>query len=180
MVEGRTFDDSELEDDLSEASLTRRRKIEHIEICLEEDVQCQRSTMFDYIDFVHNALPEIDKAKIDLNINFFGLRGKYIHKKALKKWLPPEIIQRKKKGFATPMDKWLQTDLADVALRILTSPHAASRQYFNVPAIETMINAHRSRKENYQRQIFALLSFEVWHTTFFEGKSADEYDQYFN
>ena len=75
MVEGRTFDDSESEDDLSEASLTRRRKIEHIEICLEEDVQCQRSTMFDDIDFVHNALPEIDKAKIDLNINFFGLRA---------------------------------------------------------------------------------------------------------
>jgi isopentenyl-diphosphate delta-isomerase len=75
MVEGRTFDDSESEDDLSEASLTRRRKIEHIEICLEEDVQCQRSTMFDDIEFVHNALPEIDKAKIDLNINFFGLRA---------------------------------------------------------------------------------------------------------
>ena len=75
MVEGRTFDDSESEEDYSEASLTRRRKIEHIEICLEEDVQCQRSTMFDDIDFVHNALPEIDKAKIDLNINFFGLRA---------------------------------------------------------------------------------------------------------
>ena len=47
MVEGRPFGDSESEDDSSEASMTRRRKIEHIEICLDEEVQCQRSTMFE-------------------------------------------------------------------------------------------------------------------------------------
>ena len=75
MVEGRLYDDSESDDGMSESSMTRRRKIEHIEICLEEDVQCQRSTMFEDIEFVHNALPEIDKSKIDLNINFFGLRA---------------------------------------------------------------------------------------------------------
>lgn len=75
MVEGRLFNDSESEDDSSEASMTKRRKIEHIEICLDEDVQCQRSTMFEDIEFVHNALPEIDKNQIDLTINFFGLRA---------------------------------------------------------------------------------------------------------
>ncbi|MFW9981357.1 MAG: type 2 isopentenyl-diphosphate Delta-isomerase [Candidatus Thorarchaeota archaeon] len=55
--------------------MTRRRKIEHIEICLDEEVQCQRPTMFEDIDFVHNALPEIDKDRIDLTTNFFGLRA---------------------------------------------------------------------------------------------------------
>ncbi|MHA1771031.1 MAG: type 2 isopentenyl-diphosphate Delta-isomerase [Candidatus Thorarchaeota archaeon] len=59
----------------SEAELTRRRKLEHIEICLQEDVQCHRSTMFEHIDFVHNALPQIDKDAIDLTINFLGLRA---------------------------------------------------------------------------------------------------------
>ncbi|MFW9770255.1 MAG: type 2 isopentenyl-diphosphate Delta-isomerase [Candidatus Thorarchaeota archaeon] len=75
MVEGRSYSDSSSEDESSESSLTRRRKIEHIEICLDEDVQCQRSAMFEDIDFVHNALPEIDKDSIDLTTNFFGLRA---------------------------------------------------------------------------------------------------------
>ncbi len=75
MVEGRSLDDSGLDDDTFEASLTKRRKIEHIEICLEEEVQHQRSTMFEDIEFVHNALPEIDKDSIDLTTNFFGLRA---------------------------------------------------------------------------------------------------------
>lgn len=59
----------------SEADQTRRRKLEHIEICLEEDVQCRRSTMFEHIEFIHQALPEIDKDAIDLTINFLGLRA---------------------------------------------------------------------------------------------------------
>ncbi len=75
MVEGRLSADSNLDDDASEASMTRRRKIEHIEICLDEDVQCQRTTMFEDIEFVHNALPEIDRDLIDLTTNFFGLRA---------------------------------------------------------------------------------------------------------
>ncbi|MFX1416899.1 MAG: type 2 isopentenyl-diphosphate Delta-isomerase [Promethearchaeota archaeon] len=63
------------DDDDSDAALTRRRKIEHIEICLEEDVQTRASTMFEHVDFIHNALPEIDKDKIDLTTNFLGLRA---------------------------------------------------------------------------------------------------------
>ncbi|MHA1904636.1 MAG: type 2 isopentenyl-diphosphate Delta-isomerase [Candidatus Thorarchaeota archaeon] len=59
----------------TEAELTRRRKIEHIDICLQEDVQCRTSTMFEDLTFVHNALPEIDKDSIDLTTNFLGLRA---------------------------------------------------------------------------------------------------------
>ncbi|MBN2228528.1 MAG: type 2 isopentenyl-diphosphate Delta-isomerase [Candidatus Thorarchaeota archaeon] len=55
--------------------MTKRRKIEHIEICLEEDVQCRKTTMFEDIEFVHNALPEIDMEKINLTSIFFGLRA---------------------------------------------------------------------------------------------------------
>jgi isopentenyl-diphosphate delta-isomerase len=75
MAKGEPVVDDSLEDDLSEASMTKRRKIEHIEICLDEDVQCRRSTMLEQISFIHNALPEIDKDKIDLTTNFLGLRA---------------------------------------------------------------------------------------------------------
>jgi len=63
------------EDNQSDSAQTRRRKIEHIDICLQEDVQSKRSTLFDEIDFIHRALPEIDKSAIDLTTNFLGLRS---------------------------------------------------------------------------------------------------------
>jgi isopentenyl-diphosphate delta-isomerase len=75
MVDNKPFSGNDSADHSSEASMTRRRKIEHIEICLDEDVQCRRSAMFEDIEFVHNALPEIDKDQIDLTTNFFGFKA---------------------------------------------------------------------------------------------------------
>ena len=74
MTQEKVTSDSDQDED-TEAAMTKRRKIEHIEICLKEDVQCRVPTMFDDIHFIHNALPEIDKDAIELTTNFLGLRS---------------------------------------------------------------------------------------------------------
>ena len=71
---GKPNDDSDAEE-ISEAVQTRRRKIEHIDICVQENVQCNKPTMFEDITFIHNAMPEINKDNIDLTTNFLGLRA---------------------------------------------------------------------------------------------------------
>lgn len=101
----------------------------------------------------------------------FKLRGvthKYIHKQAAAKWLPKEIILRKKRGFGTPMDTWLQKDLSIKTKQLVNEKMSASRRYFNLPYVNEMIELHQRRRENFEKQIFALLSFEVWHRTFFD------------
>ena len=45
------------------------------------------------------------------NLKLKGIRGKYLHKKAIEKWLPPKVVHQKKKGFANPIDKWLRTSM---------------------------------------------------------------------
>ncbi|WKZ15021.1 MAG: asparagine synthase (glutamine-hydrolyzing) [Candidatus Jettenia caeni] len=99
-----------------------------------------------------------------------GTTGKIIHKKAVEKWLPKEIIYRKKRGFETPMDTWLQSDLAQVAKNIINAKDSACSSYFSLPYINKMIDQHQNRKENFRRHIFALLSFELWCKGFFEGR----------
>jgi len=52
---------------------TENRKAEHIRICLDEKAQARNATAgFEDIQFVHRALPEVDKAKIDLSTTVFG------------------------------------------------------------------------------------------------------------
>ena len=52
---------------------TENRKAEHISICLDEKAQAREATTgFEDIQFVHRALPEVDKAKVDVSTKVFG------------------------------------------------------------------------------------------------------------
>ena len=55
------------------ATETRKRKADHIRISLNQNVQARRvTTGFEDIHFVHKALPEINKQKIDLSTTIFN------------------------------------------------------------------------------------------------------------
>ncbi len=54
---------------------TSRRKLDHINICLNENVE-SNYTGFEDIMFVHNPLPEVDYDDISLEVEFFGKKMK--------------------------------------------------------------------------------------------------------
>jgi isopentenyl-diphosphate delta-isomerase len=57
------------------AEETQKRKADHIETCLEKNVQAKEATTgFEDIHFVNKALPELDQRKIDLSTYFLGHR----------------------------------------------------------------------------------------------------------
>jgi isopentenyl-diphosphate delta-isomerase len=50
------------------------RKSEHLAICAERDVEARRSTLLDQVQLLHDALPELSCAEIDLSLELFGRR----------------------------------------------------------------------------------------------------------
>jgi len=55
------------------ANETSNRKAEHIRVSLNQNVQARKvTTGFDDVSFVHRALPEVEKQKIDLSTTFLG------------------------------------------------------------------------------------------------------------
>ncbi len=59
------------------AEKTQTRKAQHIEKCLKENVQAKKATTgFEDVQFVHRALPEVDKRKIDLSVRVWGYEFK--------------------------------------------------------------------------------------------------------
>jgi isopentenyl-diphosphate delta-isomerase len=53
-------------------SRTENRKLEHIRICLERDVESTIPTGFDDITLIHNAIPEINLEDVELQCTFLG------------------------------------------------------------------------------------------------------------
>lgn len=54
------------------SSLTKKRKDDHIRICLERPVEFAKSNGFEHVELEHRALPEMDKDEIDLRTRFLG------------------------------------------------------------------------------------------------------------
>jgi len=93
-------------------------------------------------------------------------RGKHLHKKALERWVPKEVVYRKKKGFDNPVQHWLRAKLSEHVDGALFSNDSSIRRYFDVKYVRELVDQHRSGRENHMRQIFLLVSFEMWHQRF--------------
>jgi asparagine synthase (glutamine-hydrolysing) len=97
------------------------------------------------------------------------LQGKYLHKKALEKWLPKRVVYRKKKGFENPIDAWLRDRMRHYVGDCLLSDKSAVNRYFNRSYVRELVSQHEAGKQNYLRHIYLLISFELWHGQFIGG-----------
>ena len=55
----------------------KQRKIEHVSIALGQDVSAQQRANWNDIQFVHQALPEVDLDEIDTSVTFLGRTLRY-------------------------------------------------------------------------------------------------------
>src|ERR1700726_3897059 len=55
----------------------KQRKIEHVSIALGQDVSAQQRANWNDIQFVHQALPEVDLDEIDTSVTFLGHTLRY-------------------------------------------------------------------------------------------------------
>lgn len=55
----------------------KQRKIEHVSVALGQDVAVPQRANWNDIQFVHQALPEVDLDEIDTSVNFLGHRLRY-------------------------------------------------------------------------------------------------------
>jgi isopentenyl-diphosphate delta-isomerase len=56
---------------------TESRKKDHVELVLRKKAQYRKTTGFENIEFIHNALPEISLEDVDLSVDFLGKRLSY-------------------------------------------------------------------------------------------------------
>ena len=88
--------------------------------------------------------------------------GKFILKKLMEKYLPNEIIYRKKMGFTVPTKSWFAGDLLGPAKDIIFSKRLMDTGWFQRKYLETMFDRHSKGKEDYSRRIFSLLVLYHW------------------
>jgi asparagine synthase (glutamine-hydrolysing) len=109
-------------------------------------------------------------ATIPPEMNLRSGSTKYIFKSAMRGLLPDRIIDRKKQGFAVPLNFWFRGKLGAYLRDLLLGESSRRRGFFNIPYVESLIARH-DRGENLDLQLWTLISFELWARTFL-GRTA--------
>lgn len=115
-----------------------------------------------YLD--HRVVTFVESLPTNMKIR--GLKGKYLHKRALAPLVSSRVAYQAKKGFAHPIEGWLRAQLNDFMRGHLLGEGARVHQFFEPSYIRTMVEAHASGRANYLRHLYLLLSFEMWHRRF--------------
>ncbi len=55
-------------------SQIEKRKLEHLDLCANQDVESRRSSLLDEVGLFHEALPELSADQVDLSTELFGRR----------------------------------------------------------------------------------------------------------
>ncbi len=113
----------------------------------------------------HRVLEFAASLPPSFKLNGFNL--KYILKSVLSQKIPKEIRNRKKTGFPVPYESWLRDDLKNVLWGVLMDRRTVERGYFRKDGVEGLLRANSSGS-NYSKEIFSLLSLELWQRTFLE------------
>lgn len=100
---------------------------------------------------------------------------KYILKKAVRPWIPAEIIDRPKKGFGIPIGEWLRGPLRSLAFDVL-SPQRLKREGLVRPEVVTrLLEEHDRGVADHRKQLWTLLAFHLWLERFGpEGRNVDQ------
>ena len=83
-------------------------------------------------------------------------------KHSLADLLPRDILDRKKRGFGTPMGAWLKRELAPVLRRLLAADVVRSRGLFNQPVIDRLVADHEANRVDGTDALLALMNLEIW------------------
>lgn len=100
------------------------------------------------------------------NLKIRSLTQKYALKKAVCAWIPKSTINRKKIGFATPVDKWFRGEWRARTADLLLASDSACGLYFRREVVQRMLEEHTKGVQDHKRSLFSLLTFELWHQQF--------------
>jgi len=90
-------------------------------------------------------------------------QGKVALKQAAERWLPKEIIYRPKASFSAPLRAWVSTDLRDVINDVLVAGELVDAGMVRGEALANLIGADRDGREDRSKQIWQLLTLELWY-----------------
>ena len=114
-------------------------------------------------------VPYLDRTVVEfaqrLNASFKVRRRerKWLHRRVCEKFLPRQILKRKKRGFAVNVvDNWFQNSAQGKVTDMLLDGSSLMYSLLDPAPVKKLLNDHQSQRQDNHKLLFSLVMFEQW------------------
>ncbi len=105
-------------------------------------------------------------AVLPTRLKIRGRRLRWLERELARKYLPPEVVSRRKQGFGLPLAYWFKGELGTMAEDMFRESALAEAGWLDQNGLLTVLDEHRSRGIDHSHRLWMLLNLEMWYRTF--------------
>ena len=110
-------------------------------------------------------------ARVPTSLKIKGRRLRYLERRLGERYLPPEVLRRRKQGFASPLMYILEGEVRALAPRLLLDSELVRAGYLRGERMKQLVDEHLARRYDHGNRIWLLLSAEVWYRRYISRRS---------
>jgi asparagine synthase (glutamine-hydrolysing) len=88
---------------------------------------------------------------------------------AAEDWVPRDVVDRPKASFGAPLRAWVTNDLGPLIDDVLLDGRLVSSEFLRRPQLRQMVADQRSGRRDQSKQLWQLLSMELWYRAAIAG-----------
>jgi asparagine synthase (glutamine-hydrolysing) len=116
-------------------------------------------------------------AKIPSRYKVRGFKRRYIEVQLAKKYLPSELIKKKKQGFSSALPYILADEFKLLYRIFLKNSSLVRNGFLNKAAIDLLLEEHLTNKFDHGNRLWLLCNAEVWYRMFIENQGRDNINE---
>jgi len=90
------------------------------------------------------------------------LETKWVLKKAAEKWLPKDVIYRRKRGLSVPIAGWINGGLRAEVDRLLSQSRLRKQGLLDTETVHRLLDEHRGGQANHAKSLWAIVMLQYW------------------
>jgi len=101
-------------------------------------------------------------SKLPVELKYKKGKSKYLLRRVLYKYIPPELIERPKHGFGVPIYEWFKKDLKELYLEYLNEGRMKKGGIFNPSEVKRLLDNYLQDRGVNHNKLWLLFVFEQW------------------
>jgi asparagine synthase (glutamine-hydrolysing) len=116
-------------------------------------------------------------ARVPVEFKVRGRQLRYLERRLGERYLPPEVLRRKKQGFASPLMYIMGSEVRRLAPRLLRESELVRDDYLEAQRVNTLVTEHLEGRRDHGNRIWLLLTAELWYRHYVSGASVEDLEQ---